>query len=156
MTEATTPQMSETRLELTRVFDAPRELVWACWTEPEHYSAWFGPEGYTTPVESVSIDLRPGGLFKSTMVGPDGKAHDESVGTIEEVVPNERLVFSEEGIEHPMMDSQRVVVTLTDAGEGRTEMHLDITMVCVERLAGMAEKGWGSSFDKLAAVLARG
>jgi uncharacterized protein YndB with AHSA1/START domain len=57
MTEAPTAQ----EIRITRVFDAPRELVWKAWTEPEHLAQWWGPRGRTTPVDSITLDLRPGG-----------------------------------------------------------------------------------------------
>ena len=72
MNDAPATTMNERRLVITRVFDAPRDLVWTCWTDPEHFAAWWGPEHFTTPLESVEIDLRVGGTFKATMVGPDG------------------------------------------------------------------------------------
>ena len=51
-----TTQMNEHQFTITRILDAPRDLVWAAWTEPEQFAAWFGPEHFTTPVESVEID----------------------------------------------------------------------------------------------------
>lgn len=153
MSDTPNPTLTEHELSITRVLEAPRELVWTCWTDPEHFAAWFGPEHFTTPVDKVEIDLRPGGVFKSTMVGPDGSEHPND-GVFEEITPPERLVFAETDIDHPMVDSQRTTVTLTDLGDGRTELRLDVTMVCVDELVPMAKAGWSSSFDKLAAVLA--
>ena len=54
---------------LVREFDAPRELVWKCWTEPEHLAAWWGPAEFTSEVD---VDIRPGGYQTITMIGPDG------------------------------------------------------------------------------------
>ncbi|HEY5143592.1 MAG TPA: SRPBCC domain-containing protein [Solirubrobacteraceae bacterium] len=155
MTDGPASPMIERNLRITRVLDAPRDLVWTCWTDPEHFAAWFGPEHFHTPVESVEIDLRPGGVFKSTMVGPDGNEYP-GTGTFVEVTPKDRLVFEERDIEHPMMERQHTVVSFRDLGGGRTELEIAVTMVCVEELLPMAEAGWNSSFDKLAAVLAQG
>ena len=61
----------EQELIITRVFDAPRELVFKAWTEPEHFVRWWGPKGYTTP--SCTIDLRPGGVMHHCMRSPEGR-----------------------------------------------------------------------------------
>lgn len=148
-----TTQMTEHQFTITRTFDAPRELVWAAWTEPEQFAAWFGPEHFHTPVESVEIDLRPGGAFRSTMVGPDGTEHPGN-GTLVDVDPPARFSFTEEDIDHPMMDRQFTVISFNDLGDGRTELVIDVTMTCADELIPMANAGWNSTLDKLAGVLA--
>jgi uncharacterized protein YndB with AHSA1/START domain len=67
---AETPPLDR-EFTITRVFDAPRELVWRAWTDPEHMSRWFGPHGFTTPLATVTMDVRPGGTFEFTMVSDD-------------------------------------------------------------------------------------
>ena len=71
------PQADE--LVFTRVFEAPRELVFRCMTEPEHLAHFWGPAGVSTPVENITVDLRPGGVFETVMVndadGKIGRAH---------------------------------------------------------------------------------
>ena len=79
-------------LVLTRVIDAPREKVWRCWTEPELMKQWFAPKPWTTP--AVEVDLRPGGSNLITMRGPDGTEFPNR-GVYLEVVPNEKLVFTD-------------------------------------------------------------
>ena len=153
MNDAPSTTMAERELHITRIFDAPRDLVWTCWTDPEHFAAWWGPEHFTTPVESVEIDLRAGGIFKSTMVAPDGSEFP-SAGILEEVTPPDRLVFREDETDHPMIERQRTVVSFRDLGDGRTELVIDVTMTCVEELIPLAESGWSTSLDKLAAALA--
>ncbi len=153
MSDAPSSTMAERRIQITRIFDAPRELVWTCWTDPDHFAAWWGPEHFTTPRDSVEIELRAGGRFNATMVGPDGTEYPGN-GYIEEVTPQDRLVLREDEIDHPMMEFQRTVVTFGDLGDGRTELVIDVTMTCLEELIPMAESGWNSSLDKLAAVLA--
>ena len=59
---------------ITRVFDAPRELVWKAWTDPEHVARWFGPRGYSTPQSTVTMDVRPGGTFEFTTADVDDAA----------------------------------------------------------------------------------
>lgn len=149
----TAAPMREHSFTITRVLDAPQALVWAAWTEPEQFAAWFGPEHFHTPVETVEIDLRPGGVFRSTMVGPDGTEHPGN-GTLVEVVPEERFSFTEDRIAHPMMERQHTVVSFNDLGDGRTELVIDVTMLCVDELIPMADAGWAGTLDKLEALLA--
>lgn len=153
----TTPgaPMAEHKMTITRVFDAPRELVWQAWTDPKQFAKWFGPEGFHTPEESVTIEPRPGGVFRATMVDPDG-VEFPSEGTVLEAVEPERLVTSEEEIDSPMMESTLNVLTFTDLGDGRTELRIEITMVCVDEMPPMAEAGWGTTLDKLAVLLTGG
>ena len=79
-------------LVLERVVDVPRELVWAAWTEPEHVKEWFTPRPWT--VAECEIDLRPGGMFRTVMRSPEGQLFP-NVGCFLEIVPNERLVWTE-------------------------------------------------------------
>ncbi len=155
MTDAPAHAMTEHQFTITRVFEAPRDLVWTCWTDPEHFAAWWGPEHFHTPVESVVLELRPGGAAHSTMVDSEGNEYP-SRGTFEEVTPKDRLVFVETDIDHPMMERQRTVVSFRDLGDGRSELTIDVTMVCADELIPMATRGWNSSFDKLGRVLAEG
>jgi uncharacterized protein YndB with AHSA1/START domain len=69
-----------------REFDAPRDLVFAAWTDPEHLAQWWGPNGFTTT--TMSFDLRPGGIWRFVMHGPDGRDYQNRI-TFEEVVPPE-------------------------------------------------------------------
>lgn len=87
----TTP--SDQEVVTTRVFDAPRRLVWEAWTSPEHLPHWMlGPEGWTMPV--CEIDLRPGGAYRFVWRRPDGAEMGIS-GAYQEVTPPERLVATE-------------------------------------------------------------
>jgi uncharacterized protein YndB with AHSA1/START domain len=76
---------------ITRIVDAPRELVWKVWTDPEHVVKWWGPNGFTTTIEKM--DVRPGGVWKHVMHGPDGTDYPNS-SVFKEVVKPERIVFS--------------------------------------------------------------
>lgn len=79
---------------ISRVFDAPRELVWHAWTEPRHVGQWWGPRGFTTTTEIM--DVRPGGTWKHVMRGPDGTEYPNK-SIFKEVVKPERIVFSHAG-----------------------------------------------------------
>ena len=88
---------TDRELVFTRVFDAPRELVFEAWTEPKHLEAWWGPNGFRT--ESLSMDLRPGGIWRLIMHGPDGREYRNRT-VYSEIVAPERLVYqhgSEDG-----------------------------------------------------------
>jgi uncharacterized protein YndB with AHSA1/START domain len=76
---------------ITRVFDAPRPLVWKMWTEPEHYGAWFGLEG--SGMTDVEMDVRPGGTWSGTMLIPDGP-EIHWLGMYLEVEEPERIVIA--------------------------------------------------------------
>jgi uncharacterized protein YndB with AHSA1/START domain len=91
---AATSSMAESKdreLVFTRVFDAPRELVWKAWTEPQHVSQWWGPRGFTTTIHDM--DLRPGGIWRQTMHGPDGTNYPSKHVFIE-VVKHERISYT--------------------------------------------------------------
>src|SRR5690242_1348376 len=75
-------------LVITRVFEAPRALVWQVWTEPRHVAQWWGPHGFTNPV--CELDPRPGGALRIDMAGPDGVV-SPCTGIFHEVVAPERL-----------------------------------------------------------------
>jgi len=82
---------ADREIVLTRVFDAPRELVWEAMVDPKHVVQWWGPYGFTTTIEKM--DVRPGGAWKHVMHGPDGTDYpNKSVFT--EVVKPERIVYS--------------------------------------------------------------
>jgi len=130
---------------ITRVFDAPRELVWKAWTDPEQVARWFGPRGFSTPRSTVTMDVRPGGTFEFTMVSDDDGNEIPSGGTFLEVEEPERLVWRDRDI------NLTVTITLADVG-GRTEMKCH---VAGETGGAPAYDGWSTMFDKLAESLAR-
>ncbi len=129
---------------ITRVFDAPRELVWKAWTDPDQVARWFGPRGFTTPRSTIRMDVRPGGGFELTMVSDDDGTDYPSGGTFLEVEEPERLVWRDRDID------LLVTITFVDLG-GRTEM----TCHVAGRTGGAeAYDGWSTSLDKLADAVA--
>lgn len=106
---------------LSRVFDAPRELVWKALTEPDHVKHWWGPNGFSTDIEVM--DVRAGGAWKHTMIGPDGtKFPNKSVFV--EVVKPERLVYTHGGGREDGKGAHfRATITLDDVG-GKTRVTL--------------------------------
>jgi uncharacterized protein YndB with AHSA1/START domain len=79
---------------ISRVFDAPRELVWNAWTDPKQVVQWWGPKGFTTTIHEM--DVKPGGVWRQVMHGPDGTDYP-SLSTFLEVVKPERIVYTLEG-----------------------------------------------------------
>src|SRR5260370_22879766 len=93
MTNDATAQAGE--LSYTRVFDAPRGLVFRCMTEPEHLTHFWGPVGVSTPIETITADVRPGGVFETVMVNDaDGSSYTMRAVHVEAVAP-ERLVWND-------------------------------------------------------------
>jgi uncharacterized protein YndB with AHSA1/START domain len=151
-------------LLINRVFNAPRETVFAMWTQPEHFAKWWGPHGYTTP--TVKIDLRKGGTSLVCMRSPEGK-DGWFGGVYEEVAPPERLVLrtyfcdekgnrisnTDAGFPPDFPSELLMTVTFADTGDGQTKMTLVQTMP-KHMLDGGAFVGWNQSFEKLDAVLA--
>ncbi len=146
---------------IERSFDAPTDLIWQMWTEPEHFRAWYGPGGATIPV--ATMDVRVGGtrLVCMQMETPDGPMQMWFTGEYREVVENERLVYTES-----MSDEHGNVVSSSDMG--MPEGHPTTTEVIVELedLGGRTKMvmthagvpgdspgatGWAMAFDKLAA-----
>src|SRR5512146_2810578 len=74
----------------TRLVEAPRELVFRVWTEPDHIAHWWGPNGFTTTIHEM--DVRPGGVWRFVMHGPDGRDYQNKIVYVE-VTPPERLVY---------------------------------------------------------------
>jgi uncharacterized protein YndB with AHSA1/START domain len=86
--------MSDREIVISRVFDAPRELVWEAWTDPRQVVNWWGPQGFSTTIDEM--DVRPGGAWRLTMHGPDGAEYPNKSIFIEVVKP-ERIVYSHGG-----------------------------------------------------------
>jgi uncharacterized protein YndB with AHSA1/START domain len=102
----------------TREFDAPRDLVFAAWTDPKHLAQWWGPNGFTTT--TMSFELRPGGIWRFVMHGPDGRDYQNRI-TFEEVVQPERIVYRHGGGEDVEPVQFRQTVIFEDLG-GRTRI----------------------------------
>jgi uncharacterized protein YndB with AHSA1/START domain len=146
--EAATAQ----EVTISRVYDAPRELVWKAWTEPEQLVEWWGPPGWSTPLDTVTMEARPGGAFRLTSISGEG-AEMAVVGVYREVVEPERLVLEEPG-EQAWHEGSVSVVTFTDLGDGRTEMALRATIQTTDEMRANAERGMSQTLDRLADHLA--
>jgi uncharacterized protein YndB with AHSA1/START domain len=145
---------AEARPELTirRSFDAPRDLVFRCWTEPERLSRWCCPKGFTLPFSEG--DIRPGGSFKTCMRAPDGTDHWLS-GTYQEIVPPERLVFSHRWLNDRGEHEHETVVTITLREQGgKTLLTLHQAFFLSDASRDGHRGGWNETLDNLAEYLA--
>ena len=157
--------MSETDLALERTLDAPRHLVWAALTTPEHIKKWWAPRPYQTP--DLELDLRPGGRFYNRMTGPDG-FEAEGDGCILDVAEGERMVWTSAlgpgwrpndlGPEGCGGFPFTAIMTLEDAGDGKTlyravAMHRNPADAEAHAKMGFHD-GWGTCADQLGEVAA--
>jgi uncharacterized protein YndB with AHSA1/START domain len=141
-------------LTITRVFDAPRDRVWREWTEPERFAGWFGGPDADVPLDTVVMDVRPGGALRATMYyGPD-RREIRWKGEYVEVEPPTRVVFtlSDQPDDAP---HELIVVVLTDLGDGRTEMVLEQHGHLPPDVYAAARNGWGVFLDRIAEQLAQ-
>jgi len=151
---------SEDAVVIERIFDAPVEVIWQMWTQPEHFKKWYGPNGFSVPV--AEMDLRVGGkrLVCMEMQQQDGGMKMWTTGEYTEIVPNQRIVYTESpadengnlvsplamGMPEGYPATTEVTVLLEDLG-GRTKMVMTHAGVPAESGAG---GGWEQAFDKLA------
>lgn len=143
-------------LVLERVIDVPVELVWKAWTTPEHLMPWFCPKPWS--VSECEIDLRPGGLFRTTMRSPEG-AEFPNVGCYLEVIPSKRLVFTDALLpgyrpsDNPFMTC---VLTLEPVGKGTRYKAVAIHKSEAERKKHEEmgfHNGWSTALDQLVAYI---
>jgi len=152
MTEASSSTKAHRELTITRVLDAPRELVWKAWTDPVQFAYWFGAE-LDVPLDTVSLDVRPGGAWKAQMVAEDG-GELPFVGSYLEVQEPERLVLTFEEAGASENERQVLTVTFTDLGD-KTELTLHHAGVLEEEHFDGLQGGYNSFLDKLEELLAK-
>ncbi|NJR61977.1 MAG: hypothetical protein HC769_26000 [Cyanobacteria bacterium CRU_2_1] len=147
---------NDREIMITRIFNAPRELVFKAWTEPKHIEQWWGPQGFTTRV--TEMDLRPGGQWRYVMIAPDGTEYPAK-GVFREIVPPERIVTSDEfdqGIEKVLdadLPQGMVLTILFEDLAGKTKLTIQIVHDSADDRRKHEEMGviagWNSSFDCL-------
>jgi len=143
----TNHQAAPAELNLTRVFDAPRELVFRCMITPEHLTHFWGPVGTSAPIERIRVDARPGGAFETVMINDaDGSTYPTKAVYVEVTAP-ERLVWTE------THSGMTVTATFVDLGDARTEVRIRQTKVPAAMLSPDAQAGFRTSLDKFAAYL---
>jgi uncharacterized protein YndB with AHSA1/START domain len=148
-----TAEATSHELVITRVFDAPRDLVWRAWTDPAQVARWLGPRGFTGTVEK--LDARVGGAYRFHLRAPDG-ADLWMQGVHREIVPPERLVNT-----YVWADAQgrptgpETLLTLTFSEQsGKTTLTLRQTLFETATARDAHREGWSSALDCLAEVIA--
>ncbi len=154
------PLPNRRTVTLTRVYDAPRSLVFKMWIDPKHMARWWGPKAFANPV--CEIDARPGGRIRIVMRGPKGSDYDcdfPMSGTFHEVVEPERLVFTavaEDNDGRPLLEAHTVVTFEDLGGKTKLTVHANavgLAPIAPQMLAGM-EQGWAQSLEKLGELVA--
>jgi uncharacterized protein YndB with AHSA1/START domain len=149
MTDGTWGEAGDGDLVYTRVFDAPRELVFRCMTEPEHLTHFWGPAGVHTPLERITVDARPGGVFETTMVNDADGSHYTMHAIFSEVVEPERLVWTEPA------SGVTTTSTFRDLGGIRTEVTIRQRNVPPPFRSPEARAGFATSLDRFASYLGK-
>lgn len=139
-------------LTITRVFDAPRSLVFKVWTDPNHLARWFGPLDWGTP--SLQADIRPGGAYRIGIRSPKGEDHWMS-GVYREIVAPERIVFTFAWEDAAGKPGHETLVTVSFAEQdGKTTLTFHQAIFETVSSRDDHQKGWSSVMDRLAAYLA--
>ena len=149
--------LSTKSVVIERTFNAPIELIWQLWTDPDHFKNWYGPAGFTVPLAEMNV--QEGGKRLICMASPDGKMKMWTTGEFTEIIPNERLVYTESmsdehGNELPPYDSSHpaktTVIVQLEALDGRTKMVMTHEGVPAD---SPGASGWEQAFVKLEAHL---
>jgi uncharacterized protein YndB with AHSA1/START domain len=147
--KVTTP--SDREIVMTRVFDAPRRLVYAAFTRPELIQRWLGPHGFTLPV--CEVDLKVGGKYRYVSEAPDGSRLGWG-GTFREIVPEQRIVHTEAFDDYP---GEALITTVWAESGGKTTMTLTMLVESKEIrdaiVASGMEHGAAESYDRLNELL---
>ena len=153
-------------LTITRIIDAPVDIVWKAWTDSEYFKRWWGPKGFTAP--DNKMDLRVGGKYLSSMLSPDGQKF-WNTGVFREIVRHKRLVvtdsFADEkgnvvpashyGMSADFPKEMQIAVTFGEVPGGKTKITLKHggTDTLPDKDLKDMEQGWGESLDKLAVLM---
>jgi uncharacterized protein YndB with AHSA1/START domain len=141
------PIVATDELLITRIFDAPRELVFRCMIDPQHLTHFWGPIGTSTPLDDITVDARPGGVFETVMVNDSDGSRYPMRAVYVEIVEPEKLVWSDP------TSGMTTTSTFADIGGSRTEVHIHQTHVPAPYLSADAQAGFSSSLDRFATYL---
>lgn len=135
-------------LHFNRVFDAPRELVFACMIDPDHLTHFWGPTGVSAPRDRITVDARPGGAFETVMVNDADGTEFPTHAIYDEVRAPERLVWTDPDT------GMRVTTDFVALADDRTEVRIHQINVPAPIMSAEARAGFVSSLDRFAAYLA--
>lgn len=143
---------ADRELAISRVINAPRELVFEAWTKPEHLINWWGPNGFTNTFQEVNI--KPGGRWRFIMHGPDGRNYPNEIVYHEIEFPS-RLRYGHSNPEDPDGFNFTTTVTFESAGENKTKVTMSVVFESKEVLEYVirehgAKKGGEETIGKLA------
>jgi uncharacterized protein YndB with AHSA1/START domain len=151
-----TASTADREIVITRVVDAPRDLVFQAWTEPQHVTHWYGPTGFTITIQEM--DVRPGGVWLFIMHGPDGTDYFNRIA-YHEVVRPERLVYTHSGDEAVDPNRFHVTTTFTDQGGKTLVVQRAVFETAAERDRVVREyhaiEGGKQTMDRLKQYLAK-
>ena len=141
----------------SREYDAPRDLVFEVWTDPKHISQWWGPDGFTTTTST--FDMRPGGVWRFVLHGPDGRDYENRI-TFDEIVKPERIQYHHGGGGGVEPVQFRTTVTFEDLGNKRTRITLHAVFPSAAERDRVvkeygADKGAEQTLSRLADYLAK-
>ena len=142
-----TSQLNE--LIFTRIFDAPRALVFHCMIVPEHLTHFWGPIGVSTPLDTITVDARPGGVFETVMVNDADGSRYVMRATYDEIAEPERIVWTDADT------GMRTTTTLSDVGGSRTEVRIEQTNVPEGFGSPEAQAGFLTSLDRFTDYVGR-
>lgn len=148
-----TDEMTFREIDIVRICDAPREVVWRAWTDPDQLAAWWGPAGMRTPRDRVEMDVRPGGVFRVVMVQDETGAEFPSDMRFTKVDEPSLLEFEWDG--QRGLGGGKVTVTFRDLGDGRTEMLDHFAGYLTDQIQSFMEQGAGEQYEKLNSFLTR-
>lgn len=143
--------MTDYGFTIRRTFDAPRERVWQEWTEPERFADWFGGPEAEIPLETIVMDVRPGGTWRATMFFGRERREINWKGEYIEVIPPERLVLTFS--DRPDEVYERVTIVLNELGAGLTEMLFEQRGQLSPDEYDRTKEGWAAFFDQMDARL---
>lgn len=152
-----TKKPADHEVVITRVLDAPRELVWKAWTDPKHLARWWGPKGFTNPV--CDWDAKPGRAIHVVMRGPDGTDYPMG-GAFREIVEPERLVFTSGALDEkgkPLFELLHTVTFVERGGKTTLTVRTHVissTDKAARYLSGF-EAGMTQSLERLADCISR-
>ena len=145
--------LQKKELKITRILNAPRELVFDAWTNPKHLAEWWGPKGFTNPV--CEADAKPGGKIYVDMKSPDGVVYPMK-GIFKEIIKPEKIVFTSgplDGDGNLIMEVLTTVIFTNENGKTKLTLHAvvdDISDEARPYIDGM-DQGWSQSIDRLEA-----
>lgn len=139
-------------LTITRVFAAPRTLVFQVWTQPEHFTQWLGPKDFVTTF--CQMDVRPGGTYQACIQSPQGSDHWMQ-GVYREIIEPERLVFTFAWLDEDGQPKQETLVTVTFTAQNeQTLMTFHQAIFESTESRNAHQSGWSECFDRLEVHLA--